>query len=156
MEEIWMESFGRGVRGTWSHPDPVEVMDAVDSDAAGKRVEGMPHTIWQISRHMLQWGWMMVNKLKGNPIASWDAETNLFPEEDAPPSPDAWRANQMAMHELVAEAANLLKDVDPEVRFPKWDNISAADMLVILIGHNAYHTAQIVAMRRLLGVWEKK
>ena len=47
---------------------------------------------------------------------------------------------------------HLLKGFDPETRIFDWDKITAA--LMILLGHNSYHVAQLVMMQRLLGVWE--
>ena len=156
MEEILSEAFGRGIRGAWSHPDPIEVIDDVDFETAGRCVEGFPFSIWQVSRHMIEWGWVLVNKLKGQPVQPHDPENNYFPVESAPPDADAWRAHRQALHELADQTAKLLKDVDSQARHPEFDNISTADLLMVLITHNSYHTAQIVMLRRMLGVWGKK
>ena len=154
-KDIWINSFKRGLRGVWSHPDPFEVLNGVDHELAGKRVEGMPHTIWQIMRHMMEWGWIMVRKIKDTPIKGPDEENNFFPKETAPADEDAWTAHRMALWNLAYETEKLLDgDFDPTKAIPEFDNITVADALMILVTHNAYHTAQIVMLRRMLGSWE--
>jgi uncharacterized damage-inducible protein DinB len=153
--KVWINSFKRGLHGVWSHPDPFEVLDGVDFATAGKRVEGLPHTIWQISRHMIEWGWVMVNKIRGLPVKSYDKENNFFPVEDAPANKDVWSAHVMALKNLAVEASKLLDgDFDPGKTIPEFDNMTTADALMILITHNAYHAAQIVMLRRMLGAWK--
>ena len=154
-EAIWINSFKRGLHGVWSHPDPFEVLDGVDHELAGRRVEGMTHTIWQIMRHMMEWGWIMIRKIQGAPIKGPDEENNFFPQETAPADEDAWTAHCMAFTNLAQETEKLLDgDFDPKKTIPEFDNITVADALMILVTHNAYHAAQIVMLRKALGAWQ--
>lgn len=154
MDELWKEAFTRGFRGVWSHPDPFEALDGVNFGDAGKRVPGVVHTIWQISRHMTEWGWILVKKLQGVEVKGVDEESNFFPPDDSPKDEDSWNAHKLALKALAAESGKLLDDFDAERQFPDWDNITAADALMVLITHNAYHTAQIVAARKTLDIWK--
>lgn len=154
MNEPYVEMFTRGLRGTWSHPDPVAVIEEVDYINAGKHVEGFSHSIWQITRHILGWGWQMLNKLKSTPVGADADESNFFPREPAPESEDTWKANQKALKDLIDETSRLLSGLDPEKRFPEWDNISAADVLMILATHNSYHVSKIVELRKALSIWQ--
>lgn len=153
MDENWKNSIKRGLRGAWSHPDPFEALEGVDTELAGKRVEGMPFTIWQIMRHMSEWGWIMINKIRGLPVKGLDEANNFFPQEDSPANEDTWNAHSMAFKNLAEETDKLLDDFDPAKTIPEWDNITYADALMILVTHNSYHTAQIVAIRKMLGMW---
>ncbi|NQU06755.1 MAG: DinB family protein [Calditrichaeota bacterium] len=152
-EDIWKDSFKRGLRGAWSHPDPFQVLDDVDMELAGKRVEGMPNTIWQIMCHMLGWGWVMVRQIQGKPADKFDDDSNFFPKEDGPPSEEEWTVQRAKLWHLANEIEMMLKDFDPEKTFPDWDNITAVDALMVVVTHNSYHTAQIVMLRRMLGAW---
>ncbi|MDP8237790.1 MAG: DinB family protein [Candidatus Hatepunaea meridiana] len=154
-DNIWINAYKRGLQGTWSHPDPFKVLDGVDAELAGKRVEGSPYTIWQVMRHTIEWGWIMVKKMQGVSVQSADDENNFFPKEDAPPSEDAWTAHRMALWHLANETNKLLEDFDPDKTFPEWDNITAVDALMILTTHNAYHAGQVVLLRKMLGAWKE-
>ena len=154
--KVWIESFKRGLRGVWSHPDPFEVVNGVDKELAGRKVDGAPLTIWQIMRHMIEWGWIMIRKIQGGSVKGPDEENNFFPREAEPASEDVWTAHRMALWNLAHETEKLLdSDFDPEKTIPEFDNITVADALMILVTHNAYHTAQIVMLRRMLGAWEE-
>lgn len=156
MENVWRESLQRGLHGVWSHPDPFEVLNDVDFETAGKQVEGIKFTIWQIARHMSEWGWIMVKKVQNVQIKGPDEENNFFPTESAPPSEDAWIAIKMAWKALGEESEKLIKEFDPAETHPEFDNMSSADALMVLLTHNSHHASQIVTLRKALGVWNEK
>ncbi|MCF7811558.1 DinB family protein [bacterium] len=152
-QNIWLSAFKRGLRGAWSHPDPFGVLDTVDAEMAGKRVEGIPNTIWQIMCHILGWGWVMVRQIQEKPSPKFDDDSNFFPKEDGPASEEEWTEQRAKLWHLANEIEMMMKDFDPTKTFPQWDNITAADALMVVVTHNSYHTAQIVMLRRLLGAW---
>jgi len=155
MNEPYIESFRRGMRGVWSHPDPVEIIDNIDFETVSRRVEGYPLTIWQIASHMIEWGWLIVNQLKSNESFEVD-KNNFFPQEHKPSNETLWQSHQKSFREMVKRLNEMLKEVDPDRCFPELDNITATDSLMILVSHNSYHTAQIVMLLKLLGKWKDK
>ena len=58
------------------------------------------------------------------------------------------------MRDLISETNRLLPDLNPEMRFLDWDNISGTDMLMILTAHNSYHISQIIVLLKILGKWD--
>jgi len=154
MIDPFKETFARGLRGTWTHPDPLAVIEKISFEDTGKKVEGYPLTIWQISSHLLEWGWQIVNKLKGIESKNKPDENNFFPKEDAPDTETVWQTHQEAMRDLISETNRLLPDLNPEMRFLDWDNISGTDMLMILTAHNSYHISQIIVLLKILGKWD--
>jgi len=155
MDEIWRQAFLKGLRGSFSHPNPFDVLDGIEVETAGKQVEGMPHSIWQIAWHTSQWAWVIVKRFQGVEVKHETPWNNFFLEESAPPSKEAWQELIQEWKTLPKEVDKILQDFKPEITFPEWDNIDAAHLLMVLITHTSYHTAQIMALRRLLGKWEK-
>jgi uncharacterized damage-inducible protein DinB len=154
-DTIWLNSVKRGLHGVWSHPDPFEVLKEIDYETAGKKVDGVQMTIWQIMRHMQEWGWIMFNRIQGRPMKGPDEESNFFPKETAPASEDSWNANILSFVALGEETEKLLlSDFEPGQTIPEFDNLTFADALMILVTHNAYHTAQIVMILKSLGKWK--
>ncbi len=79
-----------------------------------------------------------------------------WPEGDAPPDPGAWDrtiagflADRQAMLDLVTNP-----ETDLFARLPHGDGQTVLREALLVADHNAYHLGQLVAVRRLLGVWE--
>lgn len=155
MNELWQDAFNKGLRGYWSHPDPIEVLDGINHETAGSRVKDIPYTIWQISKHMEDWAWALLKKAQGLPLPMQTQWNNYYPEEDAP-TEIQWKGHLMALEALPSELEKTLGAFDEEIVAEEWDSVPAPHMLIILLTHTAYHTAQIITLRRLLGKWETK
>jgi uncharacterized damage-inducible protein DinB len=85
----------------------------------------------------------------------WPA--GYWPEGDAPPDPDAWdraveafRADRQAMIDLVSDPSTNLF-----TKLPHGDGQTVLREALLVADHNAYHLGQLIAVRRLLGVWEE-
>jgi uncharacterized damage-inducible protein DinB len=154
MEKEIVNSLKRGLHGTWSHPDPMQAVDGVDYVTAGKRVDGHTFTLWQLSNHILSWAWQIVRRLQDKMPPPSDEENNFYPVEDGPSSAEQWNAHRNELKQMGKEVIELLTELDPKKKFGEWDNITALDNLMILLTHNSYHTVQIVALRKALGVWK--
>ncbi len=148
------DAFARGLHGMWSHPDPLDVIDKVDFETVGMKVEGYPLTIWQISRHMMEWGWMIFNKLRKVELPYEADQKNFFPAETSSSTAAVWQAHKNAFRELILQCEDFIPTMDPNATYPEWDDSTATDLLMILISHNSYHTAQIVAILKMLGKWD--
>jgi len=79
-----------------------------------------------------------------------------WPETEAPPSDAAWnksiqqfRRDLKAMQLLVADPKT-----DLFAGIPWGDGQTILREALLVADHNAYHTAQLVDLRRLLGAWE--
>ena len=151
MDKVWVGAIDRGMHGTWSHPDLIDLLEDVDFKLAGRTVDGLPHSIWQLTRHIIEWGWVMVNSLKGQQTKSpQEEDNNFFPSDPTPSDADTWNSHKMALEELISEMVKVAEKLDPTITFPEYDNISGANVMIILLSHNSYHTAQIVQIKRLL------
>jgi DinB superfamily len=124
----------------------------------GRKPANLPHSVWMLVEHMriAQWDILEFSRTRKHKSPAWPE--GYWPGGGDPPSPAQWdlslgqfRADLKAMVELVK---NPKTDLFAKIRWGDGQTILREALLVA--DHNAYHTAQIVDVRRLLGVWPGK
>ncbi|MDQ2925892.1 MAG: DinB family protein [Acidobacteriota bacterium] len=122
--------------------------------------EGLPYSGWQIVEHLriaqrdiLDFS----NNSEGN-YKSLKWPDDYWPKAAAPPSEKAWddslkqiRADRKVFDKLLQDAddAELVKS------FEWGDGQTVLREALLIADHNAYHTGELVVVRRLLGAWKK-
>jgi len=152
MEQYWKDAIFKGLTGVWSFPNPATVLDGVEFDYAGKNAAGLPHTIWQIANHLIEWADAALNEIKNLPVKDFK-DTNYFPVESAPANIKDWETLQTRFKELPDKTKAVLESMD-ETGATSW-GLTNTHALLILITHTAYHTAQIVTLQRLLRIYKE-
>jgi hypothetical protein len=81
-----------------------------------------------------------------------------WPATDDPPSDAQWNTSIKQFGAELKEMSELLKDpkVDLFAKIPWGDGQTILREAFLIADHNAYHIAQIVDVRRLLGAWPEK
>jgi hypothetical protein len=81
---------------------------------------------------------------------------DYWPRSPVPPNAAAWtgslarfRRDRKAMRRLAAD-----RRVDLSAAIPHGDGQTYLRELLLVADHNAYHVAQIVDVRRALGIWQ--
>ena len=102
--------------------------------------------------------WDILEFSRNRKHVSPDWPTGYWPRSEAPPTSAAWsasikrfRQDLKAMQGLVANAKT-----DLYARIPWGDGQTILREALLLADHNAYHVAQLVDVRRLLGAWPEK
>jgi uncharacterized damage-inducible protein DinB len=142
------------LEGSSAHVTAHEAIRGIPAAVRDRRPRGMPHSLWQLLEHMR--------------IAQWDIlEFSTNPDHASPPWPDgywptektptdaawsrslrAFRRDLGAMKKLV-----LAPSTDLFARIPWGSGQTILREALLIADHNAYHTGQIVILRRLLGAW---
>jgi len=124
----------------------------------GETVKGLPHSGWMLLEHMrlAQRDILEFSRNSKHKSPKWPK--GYWPERAAPRSASAWdecihqfREDLKAMSDLVA---NPKTDLLAKIPWGEGQTILREALLVA--DHNAYHVAQLVDLRRLLGAWEDK
>ena len=152
METIVRSLLQSGIHGTSAHPDVAGILDGVDFKSAGMLLQPWSQSIWQVASHMDIWARLKLELFEGRPI-EWP-EGNGFPADPKPASPEAWDKFKADFKGLFARMEEHLRQMDLTRRFQEWDGRTAAEMLGVMINHNSYHAAQIIAMRKMMGIWK--
>ena len=155
------ETFRQLLRGKRAHADPVAILADVPFPAAGRVIDGYPHSIWQIVEHMNYWMEYDLGKIAGeNPVYP-NRAIESWPSHPDPASEAQWQAATRRFGELLAHLAELseseaesleriIRNVGPE-HSPRQSTVHT--MLWQVVVHNSYHVGQIALLRRQLDTW---
>jgi hypothetical protein len=122
----------------------------------GAKPANFPHSAWMILEHLRLAQWDILEFSRDEKHKSPKFPEGYWPKTEAPPTASAWTKS-------VEQFQSDLKAMQDLVENPKTDlfeKISWGDGQTILreallvADHNAYHIAQIVDVRRLLGAWK--
>jgi len=143
--------------GRGAHVSFEKAVEGFPVDLAGRRVDGLRHTAWQLLHHL----W----------IAQWDIlEFIRDPSHESPPWPAGyWRkdpgpAKESEWQETVGKFRSDLSAVIALVRdmkndlllpFPHGEGQTLLREALLVIDHNSYHVGQLVDVRRALNAWPK-
>ena len=143
----------RGIFGTSSHLDVTTIFDGLEFQHTGLYPAGIPNTIWQIAQHMHLWVQLKVDMFDGREIEL--PEGHGFSNETFPPSEAFWEQFKLDYRSSILRIGELIETMDLTERYPIWGDLTALEIIGVMINHNSYHAAQVVAMRRVLGVWNR-
>jgi hypothetical protein len=138
----------------------VKLRDAIADFPAEKRgivPNGLQHTAWQLLDHIRIALWDMVEFSRDAKHVSPDFPSGYWPETPAPPDDGAWDKSIRAIEKDMQAMIKLISDprADLHAPFPWGDGQTLLREALLIADHNAYHIAQIVDVRRTLGIWNK-
>lgn len=138
-----------------AHADFDTAVGGVPVDARGRVPAGAAHSLWQIVEHL---------RIAQHDI--WDFSVNAgyeekkwpddyWPVNPEPPGPTDWddsiasyRRDRDAMLQLVRDQPDIF------ARIPHGTGQTYLREALLVSHHASYHIAEIVTLRRLLGVWK--
>jgi uncharacterized damage-inducible protein DinB len=147
--------------GKGAHANPVACVEDVSLELAGRCVEGFPHSIWQLVRHMNYWMDYEVRRIRGEAPKYPDHSGPDWPADAAPGDEQEWKKAVSMFGELLgrlavlAEASpeELARDVEATDPCHTIRAATLRDVLWQTLVHNSYHVGQIATLRRCLGAW---
>jgi DinB superfamily len=123
----------------------------------GARPANFPHSPWMLLEHIRIAQWDILEFSHNAKHVSPEWPKGYWPKTEAPPNTAAWnksvqqfRGDLKAMQKLVANPKT-----DLFARIPWGDGQTILREALLLADHNAYHMAQIVDVRRMLGAWKE-
>ena len=137
----------------------VTLEDAV-AGAPGELVgvvpEGLPYSLWQLLEHIriAQNDILEFSRNARHKSPEWPE--GYWPREAAPKKKTAWSASLKQILKDREAFIDLLEadDADLYTPFAHGDGQNLLREALLLADHAAYHTAEIIVIRRLLGNWE--
>ena len=146
------------LEGGGAHRSLPEVFRGVPEDRRGIRPPGLLYSLWELLEHIRISQWDIVEFSLGPEHRSPDWPEGYWPDDPAPPSGKAWNE---ALKRTEADLARMVGLVaapggDLFTPFPWGDGQTLLREALLVADHNAYHVGQVVAVRRLLGIWPPK
>jgi hypothetical protein len=142
--------------GGGAHAKFDDAIKNLPSDLRGAKPPNFPHSAWMLLEHLriAQWDILEFSRNQKHISPKWPE--GYWPKTEAPPTAAAWnksiqqfRADQQAMVDLVENPKT-----DLVAKIPWGDGQTILREALLVADHNAYHLAQLVDVRRLLGVWK--
>lgn len=147
--------------GKGAHTDSVACVEDVSAALAGRKIDGYPHSIWQIVGHLNYWMDYELKRIGGDPRPYPEHAIESWPASDGPASEKDWQDALVQFGTLLASLAEL-SDCGPEVlernvpgTHPVHDakTCSVHAVLWQTAAHNSYHLGQVAMLRRCLNAW---
>ena len=121
----------------------------------GARVVGFPHSAWELLEHMRITQHDILDFSRNPNYAEITWPDDYWPPMPAPPTAAAWdesvaafRRDRDALKQLTTDSTIGLTD-----RIPHGSGQTYLREVLLVLDHNAYHVAELVVLRRLLGAW---
>ena len=126
----------------------VPVMGALDGltpQQAAWKDSGGNHSAGQLANHLLFWNARQLARLKGEKAAAFSGNNDeTFNSFDA----ESWKSTVQKLDEVLTALEKLVESAD-EAKLKEW-----ASTIGHIATHNAYHTGQILSVRKLQGSWD--
>ncbi|RAP74309.1 DinB family protein [Paenibacillus montanisoli] len=150
-KDILLHSWGVVMEEEGWHPPLVQALEGVTETQADWRPEGgASNTIRETVHHLTFYKERLLQRLKGLEPAPYNGNTNTFQNSD--PSMD-WEqaiAKLVAVHREINGYLTDFQDADLDKPLPE---TPVGGQLLSLALHDAYHTGQIILLRKLQGSW---
>ena len=146
-ELIWL------LEGGGAHAGFDEALDGLPEELRGKKVDKLPYSIWQLVEHIRIAQWDMVKFSQHEKHISPPWPEGYWVKETAPDDDEAWVKSIQQINDDRNDFIDLLKSENIYTKFPHGDGQSILREALQIADHNAYHIAEIIVIRRLLGAW---
>jgi uncharacterized damage-inducible protein DinB len=152
------------LQGKGAHANPLACIEDLSAEFAGKRINGFPHSIWQLLEHMNYWMEYEMKRIRGEAPAYPAHAQESWPDEALPCTEDEWRNSVSKFADLLKNMSRLAdstpealaREVSPTHEGNKYLSSSLQSVLWQTLVHNSYHIGQIAVIRRALGAWPPK
>jgi len=146
------------LQGGGAHARFDEVIADIPAKSRGQKPAKMPHSPWMLLEHMRIGQWDILEYSRNSKHVSPDFPEGYWPETQAPPSATAWNASVKNFRADLKAMEALVKNprTDLFAKIPWGDGQTILREALLVADHNAYHLAQMVDVRCLLGVWPEK
>ena len=151
------DTIARLLRRSEAHTGLSSALEGLTASSAGQHVEGHPHTAWQQVEHMRLAAEDLVAYCKDPDYEKLPWPAGYWPASSEPPSDEAWSSSVQRLLDATEEMARRVEDpahaLYAKVPTAEKESHHMLRAALILLEHNAYHAAQLVALRRALGAW---
>ena len=142
------------LEGGGAHATLKDALANVPADKRGVKPNGLPYGIWQLAEHIRIAQWDMLEFSKDGSHESPNWPDNYWPDESSPADDATWEKTIAQIDTNRKEFIALLKSGDIYANIPHGTGQSILREALQIADHTAYHTAEIILLRRLLGIWK--
>jgi len=141
------------IDGGNAHKGFEDAVHGLPEKLRGAEVEHMPYTIWQLVYHIWIAQWDILEFSKGHEHKSPKWPEEYWPKNKAPKDDAEWEETIKKIEKDKHAFLALLEKGDLYTPFPHGNGQNLLREALLVGDHAAYHTSEIITMRRLLGDW---
>lgn len=152
--EILLSELIKLLNGGSAHASFEDAIAGVTPEIWGVKPAKLPYSIWQLVEHIriAQWDMLKFSQDEKHESPKWPDE--YWVKETAPRDKSMWENAIKQIADDREAFIKLLKNEPIYPAIPHGDGQSILLEALQLADHNAYHTAEIIVIRRLLGAWK--
>ena len=142
--------------GGGAHAKFEDVVKNLPAKLRGAKPAKFPHSPWMLLEHLRLAQWDILEFSRNPKHVSPDWPSGYWPKTEGPPNAATWnrsiqqfRRDRRALQQLVGNPK-----ADLFARIPWGDGQTILREALLVADHNAYHLAQFVDVRRMLGAWK--
>ncbi|RDC57947.1 DinB family protein [Pedobacter chinensis] len=142
------------LNGGGAHVGLKEALANLSLNQISERPYGLPYSIWQLAEHIriAQWDMFEFSKDANHQSPKWPDE--YWPKEPAPKDEQSWKNTLMNIEKDLKEFIKLIESQDLYCEIPHGNGQTLLREALQIADHNAYHLAEIIVIRRLIGAWK--
>jgi hypothetical protein len=145
------------LQGGHAHATFDAITANIPAKIRGKKPANFPHSLWTLLEHLrlAQWDILEFSRNPKHVSPEWPA--GYWSKTAAPPNPRAWGESVRQFEKDLKAVQDLVADpkTDLFARIPWGDGQTILREVLLVADHNAYHVAQLIDVRRLLGAWKE-
>ncbi|HWF08416.1 MAG TPA: DinB family protein [Bryobacteraceae bacterium] len=139
--------------GKGAHTTFDEGVAGFPANLRGVRPEGSPHSAWEVLEHLriAQWDMLEFSRDTKHKSPAWPE--GYWPKNPEPLSAAAWDESIQHFHRDLAAMRSLVANPESDLftPFAHGDGQTLLREALQLADHNAYHTGELIFLRRQLG-----
>ncbi|WP_103109692.1 DinB family protein [Brevibacillus reuszeri] len=140
------------------YPPLRDALTGLSAAQASWRPDGLAaNTIWENVSHLLFFKERLLHRLQ-NTEFPLSAETNddTFTPSGGPDDEEAWQATVARMEQVHRQIHEKLASLTEDAFDQPLPSIPLGQSVMSIVLHDAFHTGQIVQIRKLQGTWPEK
>jgi len=141
------------LQGGNAHAGIKKALQDLPQDLRSAKPDKLPYSIWQLVEHIRIAQWDMLEFCKDGNHQSPEWPEGYWPKETGPGSDEAWENSVKQIDKDLNELIELVKTGDLFTKIPHGDGQTILREALQAADHTAYHVAEIIVIRRLLGAW---
>jgi hypothetical protein len=132
------------------------VVEDIPLRLQGVRPEGLPYSPWQLLEHMRLTQRDILDFCRDPEYKAPKWPDDYWPKSTSPPTSESWQQSVSAFLTDREALVGIIADprLDLYAKIPHGDGQTYLRELLLVADHSAYHLGELVAVRRLLGVWK--
>lgn len=152
--KILIDELVKLLNGGNAHATFDHAIDDLPKGLRGVKPEKLPYSIWQLVDHIRIAQWDMLEFSKDGSHQSPEWPSGYWAKSPEPPSEEAW---DDAIAQIEKDRKAFIELLNGDKVYEKIPHGSGQSILLEALqvaDHNAYHTAEIIVIRRLLDAWK--